>query len=190
MLFTERHALFVPLADGPDWGHFGLCPLLQQLLLIRRDIAQAYDIETQAGLADAIAWMYVRAVPEYGLDDVVDAETLSALNAPVSYYPLEKEVRLLYLANDLTYAEFARHHPLVSTLFPDPGGEFPTGKARTMCENFGDLREFQDKWLLGRISADLPGRQRRSLASSSNTNAGANVKQCLTLGDIGLVLER
>jgi glycosyltransferase involved in cell wall biosynthesis len=62
--------------------------MLNNLLLVRADIAKLYDIATDAGLADAVAWMFVRALPEYGIDHMVDDKTLAALNAPVSGYPL------------------------------------------------------------------------------------------------------
>ncbi|MBK6649307.1 MAG: class I SAM-dependent methyltransferase, partial [Betaproteobacteria bacterium] len=45
-----------------------LPPVLSLLLLVRKDIAQWIDVSTAAGWADAMAWFFVRAVPEYGLD--------------------------------------------------------------------------------------------------------------------------
>lgn len=64
-----------------------MCGLLQLLLLSHSDVAHKYDVATDRGLADAVAWMFVRALPENGLVEIVDSVTLSALNAPVSYYP-------------------------------------------------------------------------------------------------------
>lgn len=61
--------------------------MLKNLLLVRADIAKLYDISTEAGLADAVAWMFVRALPEYGIDRWVDDKTLHALNTPVATYP-------------------------------------------------------------------------------------------------------
>jgi glycosyltransferase involved in cell wall biosynthesis len=64
-----------------------MCPILKKLLLVRADMARLYDVSTEAGLADAVAWMFVRALPEYGIEQLVDDKTLAALNAPVCRYP-------------------------------------------------------------------------------------------------------
>jgi hypothetical protein len=61
--------------------------MLKNLLLFRQDIVERFDVNTPSGLADAVAWMYVRALPEYDLVGMVDPETLHALNTGVSYYP-------------------------------------------------------------------------------------------------------
>lgn len=86
-MFKRQESLFAPVESRPGWGHFGMCPMLQNLLLIRSDVSKTFDVSTDVGLADAIAWMFVRALPELDLDDALDATTLRALNAPVSYYP-------------------------------------------------------------------------------------------------------
>ncbi len=74
--------------DGTQLGvYFGWCPMLKNLLLYRSDIAQTFDTTTEGGLVDAIAWMFARAVPEYGLFEHIDSITLQALNAPVGNFP-------------------------------------------------------------------------------------------------------
>ncbi len=59
-----------------------MCTMLRSLFLLRPEIAAQFDIQTDAGLADALAWMYVRALPEYQLQILVDNQTRTALNAP------------------------------------------------------------------------------------------------------------
>jgi hypothetical protein len=59
-----------------------LPPVLNLLLLVRKDMAQWLDVSTAAGWADAMAWFFVRAVPEYGLYGAIDRRTLDGLNAP------------------------------------------------------------------------------------------------------------
>lgn len=86
-LLKRQLALFAPIGSGPDWGRFGMCPMLQYLLLARADMATVFDMTTPTGLADAIAWMFVQALPQYEMEDTVDQATLQALNAPVSWYP-------------------------------------------------------------------------------------------------------
>jgi glycosyltransferase involved in cell wall biosynthesis len=57
---------------------------LRLLLLLRNDVAQTLDVASEAGWADALAWFFVRAVPEYDLYNTLDADTLAMLNAPAA----------------------------------------------------------------------------------------------------------
>lgn len=79
---TNLNSLFVPRPGDRVWGRLGVCPMLRSLLLLRPEIAAQFDIESDAGLADALAWMYARALPEYQFQFLVDDQTRTALNAP------------------------------------------------------------------------------------------------------------
>ena len=82
------------LADCPNasWGPLGNCPALRDLLRLRPDIAGNFDLQTESGLAGALAWFYVRAVSEYGLGYLLDDAILKALNAPAATYPFHPDV--------------------------------------------------------------------------------------------------
>lgn len=76
----ENLQLLAPFPDSPSHERFGMTPLLRHLLDRRDDLQKAFDVSTEQGLWHAIAWLYTHGLNEHALMDLVDAETLAALD--------------------------------------------------------------------------------------------------------------
>lgn len=81
--------LLKPLPGGERLGLFGMTPLLRYLVERRKDVADAFDVNTEQGLWHAIAWLFAHGLREHGLLDSVDAATLAALDDTPSFLRLE-----------------------------------------------------------------------------------------------------
>lgn len=77
--------LFTPQAGRSADGGFGMTPILRFLLDMRADLASKFDVRTDEGLWDAIAWLFVHGVREHCLTAALDEQTIAALDATPSF---------------------------------------------------------------------------------------------------------
>lgn len=72
--------LFEPLEDWPSYGIFGISPALRHIYEQRKDLQETFDLRTQTGQWQAIAWFYTHGIQEYGLTSQVSAAVVAALD--------------------------------------------------------------------------------------------------------------
>lgn len=73
--------LLKPQAGTPNYYGFGMSPALEFLLDTNPDLASKFDLSTENGLWDAIAWFFVHGVYELRLTSALDEATLASLDA-------------------------------------------------------------------------------------------------------------
>lgn len=78
--------LFTPMPEWPMYGGFGMTPALRFLLETRKDLAAKFDVSTNKGLWDAIAWLFVHGIQEHQLFSAIDRNTLAALDATPPFF--------------------------------------------------------------------------------------------------------
>lgn len=78
--------LFRPMPEWPMYGGFGMTPALHFLLETRSDLASEFDVSTNEGLWDAIAWLFVHGVQEHQLATAIDEKTRAALDAVPPFF--------------------------------------------------------------------------------------------------------
>ncbi|MFA7280411.1 MAG: glycosyltransferase [Sterolibacterium sp.] len=86
----ERANLFALLPDWPSHGHFGMTVALRHLIGRRPDLRDAFDVGTEEGLWQGIAWFFAHGLKEHHLTDVVDAGTLAALDETPPFFAQEE----------------------------------------------------------------------------------------------------
>lgn len=78
--------LFRPLPGWPNNAGFGMSSALRFLLDVRKDLAVKFDVNTDTGLWDAIAWLFVHGIREHSLALALDENTLSALDSTPPFF--------------------------------------------------------------------------------------------------------
>lgn len=81
----RESGLFRPYSHCHGYKGFGMTPALRFLLDTRDDLTSKFDVETDEGLCDAIAWFFVHGLREYRLVPALDRTTLEALDASPSF---------------------------------------------------------------------------------------------------------
>jgi glycosyltransferase involved in cell wall biosynthesis len=87
--------LITPLPNWPKYGRFGMTRLLTYLMSSRRDLQDAFDVSTDHGLWNAIAWQFAHGLKEYGLTDQVDMDTRDALNETTPFFDSREECGMI-----------------------------------------------------------------------------------------------
>lgn len=87
---VEARALLTLEPGWPSHGCFGVTRALGYLLHTRPDLRALFDVTTEAGLWQTIAWFFVHGLHEYGLTRYVDAKTLKALDEPPPFLVAEQ----------------------------------------------------------------------------------------------------
>lgn len=82
---VREAGLFQPQPGLPCYGGFGMTPALRFLLETRADLSSTFDVNTDDGLKEAIAWLFVHGVREHRLASALDQQTLDALDATPSF---------------------------------------------------------------------------------------------------------
>lgn len=82
----DNAGLFQPQKDTPTYGGLGMTAALRFLLDTRKDLANKFDVNTEEGLLDAIAWFYVHGIREHCMVSAIDKNTLAALDDAQPYY--------------------------------------------------------------------------------------------------------
>ncbi len=89
---AQRQTLLQLLPDWPSYGPFGMTQAFWYLLQRREDLVQTFDVSTESGLWHGIAWFFTHGLKEHGLMDLVDAETLAALDQTPPFAELQAAV--------------------------------------------------------------------------------------------------
>lgn len=81
--------LLSPLSNWPCHGPFGVSPFLIHVLQQRTELKNQFDLSTEEGLWEAVAWVFSRGVVEYQIENVcgIDPFVRENLDRP---YPLFK----------------------------------------------------------------------------------------------------
>ncbi len=101
---------------------------------------------------------------------------------------LERELRMLPMAKDMTLAEFKRDFPLASGLYPVPesNGQKAAASAKGMFINYGQPQEWLAKWLppiqtakARRASSEAARADLRAISTPSDTDRLARYQAAL-----------
>ncbi len=84
----QRQTLLQLLPDWPRYGCFGMPQALWYLVQRREDLRREFDVSTQRGLWHGIAWFFTHGLVGHGLMDLVDADTLAALDETPPFFTL------------------------------------------------------------------------------------------------------
>jgi len=77
--------LFETHSECPGYEGFGMTPALHFLLDTRNDLTSKFDVETDEGLRQAIAWFFVHGMREHQLIEALDKKTLAALDTSPTF---------------------------------------------------------------------------------------------------------
>lgn len=86
---AQEAGLFECLSNWPSYGQFGMTRLLDYLLRQREDLRNTFDVSTEQGLWQAIAWQFCYGLFEYQLQDTVPPALIQALDETPPFLPGE-----------------------------------------------------------------------------------------------------
>jgi hypothetical protein len=148
-----------------------------------RDIQLQNDVAAQGPENDAKA-QKIHAMPDADICLI----TLSGEPFASNLEALERELRMLPTAKDMTLAEFERDFPLASGLYPVPesNGQEEAAFAKGMFINYGQPQEWLAKWLpliqiakARRASSEAARAALRAISTPSDTDRLARYQAAL-----------
>lgn len=78
--------LFEPQPGSLMFNGFGMNSALRFLLDLREDLKEAFDVDTEDGMLNALAWLYIHGIREHNLAPALDEKTISLLDNVPSFY--------------------------------------------------------------------------------------------------------
>lgn len=96
---TLNH-LLMPMRDWPSYGVFGVSPALKYIFEQRKDLQDKFDLRSQTGQWQAIAWFYTHGIREYALTKAINSKVVEALDETPPFLtnsPEEKSPEITWL---------------------------------------------------------------------------------------------
>jgi len=110
-----KHILFEPFNDYPQYKQFCIGRLLYSIYKNRKDLQDAFDIQTAKGVLELNQWFYIFGLKEHGLFHLVSSEIIIALNQPVNHFGENNEATDLPTLSPLIYFLWASREDIQDT---------------------------------------------------------------------------